>query len=82
MSEYADLKARLKLYAGEINDEAAAAINALERERDDAEARAKRLIDALQNILDSYEAASELHTSAADLAANLYDRARATIGKE
>jgi len=31
MSDYADLKARLKLYAGEINDEAAAAIDALER---------------------------------------------------
>ena len=38
-----------------------------------------RLRDALQNIADSYEATSELHTSSADCAANLYDHARAAI---
>ncbi|MEH7827628.1 hypothetical protein [Gemmobacter denitrificans] len=34
---------------------------------------------ALQNIVDSYEASSELHTSSADCAANLYDHARAAL---
>ena len=38
--------------------------------------RIKMLEDALQNIVDIYEASSELHMSAADCAANLYDRAR------
>ena len=44
-----------------------------------AEAEVARLRDALQNIADSYEATSELHTSSADCAANLYDHARAAI---
>ena len=44
-----------------------------------AEAEVERLRAALQNIADSYEATSELHTSSADCAANLYDRARAAL---
>ena len=38
-----------------------------------------RLRDALQTIVDSYEATHELHTSHADCAANLYDHARFTL---
>ena len=41
-----------------------------------AEAEVTRLRTALQTMVDSYEASSELHTSSADCAANLYDRAR------
>lgn len=108
MSEYAELKARLAATplceaSGEetnLGEQAAAAIDALERQWDEhdaawcervrllteqleaAEARAKRLEDALQNILDTYEATSELHTSAADCAANLYHRARAALQED
>ena len=44
-----------------------------------AEAEVARLREALQTMVDSYEASSELHTSSADCAANLYDRARAAL---
>ena len=46
---------------------------------DSMEDRIKALEDALRGIVDAYEASSELHTSSADCAANLYDRARAAL---
>ena len=56
MNDYADLKAQLAatpLYDGsgeetDLGGNAAAAIDALERERDEAEAREKRLREALR----------------------------------
>ena len=42
----------------------------------------RRLREALQPIVDSYEATCELHTSPADCADNLYDHARAALKGE
>lgn len=41
--------------------------------------RIRVLEDALRGIVDAYEASAELHTSAADCAASLYDRATAAL---
>lgn len=57
-------------------------IEALTARAEAAEADAARLRGALQTIVDSYEATSELHTSVADCAANLYDHARAALKGE
>lgn len=76
-------------------DEMADRIEALERERyadalaligeqrraEAAEARLAKAVEALRTIVDSYEATSELHTSSEDLAANLYDHARAVLAE-
>ena len=66
---------------------AADRIEALTARAEAAEARAKateveRLREALQTIVDSYEATCELHTSHADCAANLYDHARFALRGE
>ena len=42
----------------------------------------RRLREALQTIVDSYEATYELHTSHAGCAANLYDHARFALRGE
>ena len=60
---------------------AAANIEQLSAERDRLAEENARLRMALQNIVDSYEASSELHTSSADCAANLYDHAYKALGK-
>lgn len=44
-----------------------------------AEERLAKAVEALQSIVDSYEATSELHTSSAECAANLYDFARVAL---
>ena len=55
---------------------------AAESERDALTAENNRLRDSLRNIVDSYEATSELHTSHAGCAANLYDHARFALRGE
>ena len=61
---------------------AVARAEAAEAERDAMAAENNRLRDALQTIIESYEATCELHTSHADCAANLYDHARAQLKGE
>jgi glycine cleavage system protein P-like pyridoxal-binding family len=56
-------------------------IRTLAAERDRLAAEIARLRVALQNIVDSYEASSELHTSSADCAGNLYDHACKALGQ-
>ena len=46
---------------------------------EELESKLAKAIWALHNIADSYEATSELHMSAADCAANLYDYARTAL---
>ena len=62
--------------------ETIARAEAAEAERDAMAAENNRLRDALQTIIDSYEATHELHTSHADCAANLYDHARFALRGE
>ena len=83
-----DLVERLRDLGIRSADLAADHIEALTARAEAAEATAKateveRLREALQTIIDSYEATHELHTSHADCAANLYDHARfALIGEQ
>lgn len=66
-------------YIRECMDEETRRAETAEAVRDRLAGELGRMRAALQNIVDSYEATSELHTSSAECAANLHDFARAAL---